>query len=222
MYDVNSGYIGYSRSVRSQEALDQFEIPLSHFNRKLINDFLINLEDDDVSFELSNENRSFLESFSVSNWKYIAKHYDLATSWHHTGKYFQETEHYSLYNLVEFTIENKDKILTDIKNCKSNTVNISFGYIEVQVWGGSRKRPKFEGYETRTGIVKGSWLYYLSRHTPKGSLHKYKIDANKVVVFIEYNSYEELVKKHKEFKNTKRVFNKIIKSLTNKPKQKNQ
>ena len=104
MFNVNSGYIGHSRSVRSSEALDQFEIPLSHFNRKHINDFLIELEDDDVSFDLSDENRKFLERLSVSNWKYIAKHYDLATSWHHTGKYFQETDHYSLYYLVDFII----------------------------------------------------------------------------------------------------------------------
>ena len=222
MYDVNSGYIGYSRSVRSSEALDQFEIPLSHFNRELINNFLIELEDDDVSFDLTDENRSFLERLSVSNWKYIAKQYDLATSWHHTGKYFQETDHYSLYHLVEFIIENKDEIMSDIKKAKNTLASITYGYIKVQVWGGSRKRPKLLGHETCAGIVKGSWLHYLSSHSTKGALHKYKTDANRVVEFIEYNSYDELVKKHKEFKNTKRVFNKIIKSLTNKPKQKNQ
>ena len=36
MQDVNRGYVGYSRSRRSQHAIDNYEVPLSHITRDLI------------------------------------------------------------------------------------------------------------------------------------------------------------------------------------------
>src|SRR5699024_1400610 len=38
---MNSGYVGFSRSVRSKAAIEDFEMPLSLINKKTIRDFLI-------------------------------------------------------------------------------------------------------------------------------------------------------------------------------------
>lgn len=42
----NSGYDGYSRSIRSAEAIESFEVPLSMINKELINTFLDEYESD--------------------------------------------------------------------------------------------------------------------------------------------------------------------------------
>jgi|BioPla2DNA2_1021312.scaffolds.fasta_scaffold137095_2 hypothetical protein len=36
MYNINSGYVGASRNVRSQEAINSFEVPILMINKSLI------------------------------------------------------------------------------------------------------------------------------------------------------------------------------------------
>ena len=33
MFNINSGYVGASRSVRSQEAINSYEVPISMINK---------------------------------------------------------------------------------------------------------------------------------------------------------------------------------------------
>ena len=40
MFNKNSGYVGYSRSVRSQNAIEDYEVPLSFINKSLVENFL--------------------------------------------------------------------------------------------------------------------------------------------------------------------------------------
>lgn len=89
-------------------------------------------------------------------------------------------------------------------------MDIKFGVIKVQVWGGSRKHPRIEGYDEVGGIVIGDWLFYKRNHSVNGLVNRYKITANKVEWIKVYDSYACLVKNHKNYKSSKRVFNRLI------------
>lgn len=201
----NSGYIGASRSVRSQEAIESFEVPISMFSKSLILEFI---EENKESFSV--EELEYLGKVSVEKWKYIATELE-PSSWHHTGSYYKKTNHYNLYSIAEYIIEIKDTIDEKYNKYKESKqqkyTNYKFGVIKVQVWGGSKRSPRLEGYEEVAGIVVGDWLYYKNKD---GLTNKFKITANKVEWLKEYDSYTSLTKKHKEYKSTKKVFNKLI------------
>jgi hypothetical protein len=208
MFNKNSGYIGASRSVRSQEAIRSYEVPLSMINKALIEDFL------DKQGDFTSEDMKFLSKTSAAKWKYVASERMSASSWHHTSSYFNKTYHYSLYSVAEKILEIKDTLDADYKKYhdskKKEVSDVKYGVIKVQVWGGSRKRPRLEGYEEVAGIIVGDWLFYRNNHFVNGSIGKYKITANKVEWLKEYDSYAELTKNHQEYKNTKKVFNSLI------------
>ena len=210
MLNVNSGYVGASRSVRSQEAIESYEVPVSMINRTLIEDFLNESEE-----YFSKADLNYLEKVSVSKWKYIAKERILASSWHHTGSYFNETNHYDLNAIAEKILDIKGTLDEEYKayqeSQKKEGTDVKYGVIKVQVWGGSRKRPRLEGHEEIAGIVIGDWLFYKNNHSINGYVGKFKITANKVEWLKEYDSYANLVKNHKDYKNSKKVFNVLIK-----------
>lgn len=208
---ANSGYIGSKRSVRSQNAIEDYEVPLTMINKSLIEEFLDENKDD-----FNSEDLIFLKKLKVTQWKYIASQRILPSSWHHTSSFFNKTDHYSLLYIAKKAIEIKDSIDLDfekykekIKKEKENKKEeFKYGVINVEVWGGTRNHPKVVDYHEVSGIIIGNWLYY---HDKYEGILKYKTNANKVVWIKEYNSYAELVKKHSQYKNTKRIFNEIIK-----------
>lgn len=210
MFNLNSGYVGGSRSVRSQEAVDSYEVPITMVTKSLIEDFLNDYEED-----FSKDDLDYLEKVSVQKWKYVAKMRVSASSWHHTSSYFNRTNHYDLLAIAEKLLETKDTLDADFKayqeSQKKTDSNVKYGVMKVQVWGGSRKRPKLEGYEVVTGIIVGDWLYHRTNHSVYGEISKLKTSANKVEWLKKYDSYAELTKNHSEYKNTKKVFNSLIK-----------
>lgn len=208
----NNGYIGSSRSVRSQEAITNYEVPMTMINKNLIKEFLFNNK---ILFSV--DELEFLEKVSVAKWKYVAKIRVGATSWHHVGKFFNKVDHYNLLEVAQKIIDDRDNLDDEYKKYKEKMKinkadekkDFSYAVIKVQVWGGSRKHPKLLGYEEVAGIVIGEWFYYLFSNG--NDVGRYKINGNKVEWINEYNSYLELVNEHKNYKNKKRMFNKLIK-----------
>ena len=203
------GYIGYSRSERSLEAISNYEVPLNSIKKSLIVDYLKENESDFSEKELLE-----LKNTSVSIWKYAAKMCG-PSSWHHTSKYYNKTDHYSLSSIAELILSDKEKILAQYNNLKESNKEITYDYgvIRVLIWGGTRKRPKVVGEEEVAGIIIGEWLYY-SEDTSTSkyrTINKYNIYANKVAKLDRYDTYEELIKAHKNYKSTKRYFNSLIK-----------
>ena len=210
----NSGYEGYSRSKRSADAIESYEVPLSMINKNLVNTFL-----NEYSLDFKEDDLDFLKKLSISKWKYIAKK-TYPSSWHHTSSYFNKTDHYSLPLIAERILEYKDSIDEEYANYKNinkdEKITFKSGVINVEVWGGTRKHPRIVGYDEVAGIIIGDWLYFKNDHSIKGSTSKYKTTANKVKWIKEYNSYADLILHHKEYKNTKRVFNSLIKEKISK------
>src|SRR5699024_12433704 len=150
---MNSGYVGFSRSVRSKAAIEDFEMPLSLINKETIRDFLKEYQEE------FKQELVFLEKLSVEKWKYIAKEHTSPASWHHTSSYFNKTDHYDLYDIANNIIQMKNEIDTLFNNYKNKDNAYKYGVMKVQVWGGSRKRPKLEGHEVVSGLVIGKWLH---------------------------------------------------------------
>lgn len=218
-YNINNGYVGFSRSIRSEEAIADFEVPISLINKTFIEGFVNNCNTKYFDEIITQDDLDYLKAVSVVIWKYVAKYKVGESSWHHTSIYFNKTNHYNLYTIGDFLLKNKDTIDEEYKayqeSQKKEGTDVKYGVIKVQVWGGSRKRPKLEGYEEVAGIVIGDWLFYKNNHSVNGSISKYKTTANKVEWLKEYDSYADLTKNHKEYKNTKKVFNKLIFSKSN-------
>lgn len=190
------GYINYSRSERSQEAIQDFEVPLSMINKNLIEAFLSdnNYEDPGVS---------------VSVWKFAA-HLVGPSSWHHTSSYYNKTDHFSLHRVYIILAEEKSRIteLYQLSKKQNKKINFTYGVMQVQVWGGSRNHPRLIGSQTVAGIIINDWLYYLDCSL----IGKYKITANKVISLARFDDLPALLEKHPEFEDTN--FNKIIKEKT--------
>lgn len=164
-----------------------------------------------------------LKGLSVAKWKYLAKEHVRRSSWHHTSTFFNETDHYDLVEVAEKAIElfregeletQYSEHLKDLKAEKKELEsNVSYGVMEVQVWGGSRKRPVLMGTETMAGVIKGDWLYSKELHTKEGEINRNKTNANKVLQLDKYDSYKQLVKEHEEFKGSVTVFNALKKEV---------
>ncbi|HHQ0190769.1 TPA: hypothetical protein ACSKR0_002832 [Listeria monocytogenes] len=199
------GYIGTKRSVNSQFAIEDYEVPLTHFNKDLIQAFI-------------NENEEYesLRTATVKLWKYVAERIG-STSWHHTGSYYNETNHYSLSTVAEELLENKAeweekyKVYLESEKESRTTENIFLSVIKVQIWGGTKKHPKRIGYEQVMGVIKSDWLHAVSQ----AEQSKYKLSANKVEAQTNFplEGYNELVKKYPDFKAQKRAINKKVKEL---------
>lgn len=210
--NANSGYVGYSRSVRSQRAIEEYEVPLSHINRALIDDFLHDNEEEYRQYF------SMLENISVAKWKFVATEVVGRTSWHHTSSYFNKTDHFCLFEvaeaIIDMGIEVLDSSYRKYRERKSNKKldNVVYGVMEVEIWDNSRRRrPRLIGHEIIAGIIDGDWLYYKPEHDRHRKTRRAKTSANRVVWLEQYESYEQLIKDYKEFKHTKRVFNTLVK-----------
>jgi hypothetical protein len=178
------GYIKHSRSERSQEAIENYEVPLTMFKRDIINDFI----DDNSNFEQ-------LRNLPLTLWKYAANIVG-ASSWHHTSSFYNETNHYSLYDVAEYLLDaNIDSIKAEIKKnnaIKKGTLNKAiqcFGVAKVQVWGGTRKHPCVISIDTVAGTIKGDWLI-------ERCGKRYKLSANKTISWEKFESKEDLLKKY--------------------------
>lgn len=213
-FDHNSGYVGYSRSVRSQAAIEDYEMPLSLITKARINEFIVDREEEYANINLEKE--------PVTKWKVVAKLVG-PSSWHHTSNYFNKTDHYSLEDIA-------DKMISDPVECqeayeaykeekrKAKQTDISYRYavLSVQVWGGTRNRPKLIGEETVAGIVIDGWLYCHDEHNTRYAVTRYKTSANKVIKSDYFNNYTDLVKKYPAYKNSVKVFNSLIRLKTQK------
>lgn len=116
MINSRKGYIGSSRSARSQQSIESYEIPISMISKNIIEDFITENED-----RFSEEEIFFLKKLSIAKWKYIMKT-SAASSWHHTSSFFNKTNHYNLIDISKTILESKETINDDYKEfLKRNT-----------------------------------------------------------------------------------------------------
>lgn len=211
-------YIGSRMSLNAVYAYDQGEKPLSKYNKEdavmiqqfLINNFNISETIDIKVYQL----KEFLELYGRS-------------SWHHTGKFFNETDFYSFAYAISDGIETdleyleKDNIVQERldefmkiiqtkperkktskkdESEKERQKDYYFADVEYGEWGGSRKHPKLYQYEDQALIYK-NFAYLLKGNVKKSISGKHfyitNIYNNRKPKHFDKSSVNEIRKKLK-------------------------
>jgi hypothetical protein len=215
MNNLNSGYHGMSRSVRSHEAIQEFEMPLSLINRQAVDNYIKKSRTLFTEAEIE-----MLREAPVSVWRYVAKT-TTPTSWHHTGSKFAETNHYSLDLVADAIIDRGlasiRRWMRDDKESKERIKQremegMKFGIVTTNIWEG-RKHPRITGTETSAGVIVGTWLYTRPYFKENGTRSKIDVSGRNVKKLEVFDSYTDLTKAHPNFKGTKKTFNDIMKGI---------
>lgn len=169
MWNMNSGYSGYSMSNRAVEAYEDGEMPLSKWSKQLIIDEV-------VEYEHFTE-----EELKKYPKKVLAEYFLFESSWHHTSKFCNATDFYSIDEDIakegsieeleeinkRYTLERKPK--KEIKKLEARKAHVT--YLE---WGGTRAHPK----ATEVGayaVIIGDWAYLEDRRKKSICSNGFKI-----------------------------------------------
>lgn len=152
------GYVGNRKSVRAVHAEKEGRYPKSRFTKEMI---LKGLK----SLGVTEEQLSIISSESLS----VLRDYFLKSfgEWHHTGKYFRQTDYYEVYFEPEsFDI---DKFKNFAKRHKENKAKEIKQKQEEQgkkarckylIWSRANKNSKIRPKEYESiGLIKGRWFY---------------------------------------------------------------
>ena len=168
-----SGYCGYSMSWNAVSAYNEGEKPMSKWTKTAVLEAIekaINEQELTLICDIEK-----LKKCPAGVLKRICLTY---SSWHHTSKYYNQTEFYSIDTdaLETLTDEEIDKAVEDFKferdknKDKDNPIVEERWQCEYLEWSGTRKHPKSTVMKS-DGIVRNGWFYL-----PNG--HKKKTTAN--------------------------------------------
>lgn len=156
-----NGYIGNSRSVNAQEAMENFEVPISYFKNETRHAFL-----KQAGYSLSETKK--LGQIPLKLWKFASTQLG-SSSWHHTSYMFNKTYYYDLNAIADYLLKTPlESIKEDFKRSQNKQ---EFGIIEHEKWAGSRSHPVMTGYEIDYGTIKGKYLtdQFKNRHLLTGT-----------------------------------------------------
>lgn len=153
MWNMNSGYSGYSMSNRAVDAYEDGEMPLSKWTKKMI-----------ISEVVEHEHFTE-EELKKYHKNVLAEYFLFESSWHHTSKFCNATDFYSIDEDIakegsikeleeikkRYTSERKPK--KEIKKLEARKAHIT--YLE---WGGTRVHPKATNVDAYAVII-GNWAY---------------------------------------------------------------
>ncbi len=153
--NMNSGYKGYSMSVRACRAYENNEKPLSKWTKAEILDALQNVGVEDI--RLSKYCKQALASCFL-----------FKSSWHHTSSKLNRTDFYSIdMESVEGYLEDPtasyeylDEKEKEIKSIKSSKCNDKLEIVDIEFgeWEGTKKYPKLV-IKQALGVKKGHWVW---------------------------------------------------------------
>ena len=178
---MNTGYAGYSRSVRSLMAIENYIVPLSQINKSLIE-------------ELGNELNYDLSKIKVAQFKKYVE-INASREWHHTSTYFNKTDHYDLGSIFE----DKDIniVINEINSIVIEKKELANEYHIVEItetlWEG-----RYKNYKTKKEYIRICYLKKDDRFAyDLNENKKYDITANKNKIS-KYLSKKELTQDIKE------------------------
>lgn len=153
MWNMNSGYSGYSMSNRAVDAYEDGEMPLSKWTKKMI-----------ISEVVEHEHFTE-EELKKYHKNVLAEYFLFESSWHHTSKFCNATDFYSIdediakEGSIKELEEIKKRLYTErkpkkeIKKLEARKAHIT--YLE---WGGTRVHPKATNVDAYAVII-GNWAY---------------------------------------------------------------
>ena len=163
MWNMNSGYHGFSMSNRAIEAYNNGEKPFSKWTKQDILDVIEEYKqesDDSTVYELANVRAGVLKAHLLHK-----------SSWHHTGKFCNCTDFYSIdFDLID-SLDLKTVKEWQLEKIKKEVEQIKKYECIYLEWTGTRKHPKANEVKAK-GIIKGNWFY------PDNENFKKSINAN--------------------------------------------
>ena len=153
---MNSGYIGYSMSVRAKEAYENGEKPLSKWTKAAIIAALKNARGEEFA--------NVAKEYPLSVLKEVCLEW---ASWHHTSKHFNKTDFYQFSDDVKYDTrydgsEGLNAFIDEL-HCALLHINkpatVERWEVEYDEWEGSRKHGSFKTY-TDVGVIhNGKWFF---------------------------------------------------------------
>lgn len=185
MWNMNSGYEGYSMSTRAVEAYESGEKPLSRWTKEEIISAIADLDEKKA------------ELFKKVTLPVLKDQVLSFSSWHHTSSHCNRTDFYSINEAYVERIS-EDEILALCKEkkkaeVKSYTYKGTIRYLE---WSGTRRHPKAkEKILENVDIEERGCFYYVFDETGKQILKK-KIFSNgtRVINLTEIEERERFVR----------------------------
>ena len=171
MYNANSGYIGLSMSMRAAAAYDNGEKPLSKWTK---NNILSRLS------EKVEENRGalpagYLENLKKVNLENLRIFLLEETSWHHTGKFYNETKFYDVIddfnelpdvkNLIDLTKEEEEEKRKEKEAKKDRYCIVTYYWAENR--GSSRHPNIYDCRQNYLAIVRGKTAELIETYNRK-------------------------------------------------------
>jgi len=192
------------RSILSQEAISNYQIPLTMIKRRIIEEFLEENQDRYSLGELG-----FLENTALPKWRYVAEERIV----HDEGILY-----HSLFDIAEELLAIRDLLETDFQEYKKRKAreteklknSFRYGVMQLRIFGKSKSGMKVIGREEVAGIIIGEWLYYKYNHKPNGAINKHRIDSGKVLRVKGYHTYEGLMRIHPKYERTEDIFEALI------------
>lgn len=164
MNNANSGYVGYSMSVRAKQAYDGGLLSKAKIKKS-------DLEGAGVQLP-------------VSFVKWMMPAIIKPTEWHHTSIHFNKTDFYDLnevkeqldeidieLRLTQYKCEKQDNHL---EKGESHREKGYYAYVEYGEWGGTRKHPKLITH-TDYAFIKGNWAHISDRQKKSVDGNHFKI-----------------------------------------------
>ena len=170
MFNMNSGYHGFSMSNRAVEAYNNDEKPFSKWTKQDILDVIeeYKQESDDLAVHLFYT--VFYELAKVRA-DVLKAHLLHKSSWHHTGKFCNCTDFYSIdFDLID-SLDLKTVKAWQLEKIKKEVEQVKRYECVYLEWGGTRKHPKATEVLSK-GVIKGNWFY------PDNENFKKSINAN--------------------------------------------
>lgn len=147
----NRGYVGYSMSVRAEEAYDNGEMPLSKWTKGTI------------LSAIERETEVSPDRFKRLSVKTLKENFLYRSSWHHTSRMYNRTDFYSLDVTLVESITDKEIEDLYLEERKPSPIEKKEpteyrAECEYLMWGGTRKHPKSRTVSDK-GTIRGSWFY---------------------------------------------------------------
>lgn len=189
-----AGYHGWSMSNNAVAAYNNGEKTLSKWTKNAILQAVAKIDPEKAEL-LAGVKLSVLKSNILS-----------ANSWHHTSKFYNETDFYSVeQDVVELlTAEDIKKLVSLSRSLKTKpaTTEKFLGDIEYLEWSGSRRSPHSVSKKLENVMIEKKGCYYTVFNDSGEKILRKRIDSNgtRVISCEEKKERLELTKRKREFR----------------------
>lgn len=185
MMDVNSGYIGYSMSRRAAEAYEDGEKPRSKWTKKAMIAAIKDACDDlDLAYDPAIEKMKNDELFHTFLYN---------SSWHHTGKFFNETDFYAIDEdaLADRFPEMSDRQIAEREAARAAERRAIEEERLAREAEENERRNRHREYEEEHGFEPTSVAAFAHEH-PECCQERVSRKGNRVLSYIDYLGHEQV------------------------------